>query len=238
MIWPMLTQRAAISCQNRSAMCNPPRNKNRSWPLVAGICALIIVLVKPLPTPTRAQERIEREAELALIYSRIKQAVKDKEIVKTKELGSGNIPFKDVPARGAILSGFNVTYGDFAGNLIIKSIQPLFRTIDSNLAGSVHGYPSLVSKRVQAKKGYAVGAVTVKAGLGIDGFSVTFMKIENGSLSKKDSYTSEWLGGRGGGKETTLAGDGTLVVGIFGTVNNDRKLVKVQLRSLGLLTVP
>jgi len=185
-----------------------------------------------------AQDVAQKNAELKQLYARIRQAIKDKQVVKTKELGSGNVPFKDMPARTAILSGFNVTYGNFAGNLTIRSIQPVYRTLDSTLLGAIHGYPSAASRQVLAKKGYAVGGITIKAGLGIDGFSATFMRIENGRLNPADSYTSEWTGGRGGGKETPLAGDGSVAVGIFGGVNNDRKLTQAQLRSLGLLTIP
>jgi hypothetical protein len=86
--------------------------------------------------------------------------------------------------------------------------------------------------KVVAKSGYAVGAITVKAGLGVDGFSITFMKVEAGQLNPKDSYESEWIGGKGGGRPTKLAGDGGVVVGVVGKTN------KTNAGGIGLLVLP
>jgi hypothetical protein len=73
---------------------------------------------------------------------------------------------------------------------------------------------------VKAKEGYAVGSITVKAGLFVDGISVTYMRVVNGKLVLSDSYQSEWFGRKDGGKDTTLGGDGTAVAGIIGKANN------------------
>jgi hypothetical protein len=70
---------------------------------------------------------------------------------------------------------------------------------------------------VKAKKGYAVGGLTVKSMALVDGFSITFMKVNaNGGLDKSKRYESKWVGGKGGGQETRIGGDGRPVIGIVG----------------------
>ena len=96
---------------------------------------------------------------------------------------------------------------------------------------SAHTRGTDVSRLVKivAKPNAAVGAITVKAGLGIDGFSITFMKVGAGQLDPSDSYESDWIGGKGGGRPTKLAGDGGLVVGVVG------KTTKTNAGGIGLL---
>jgi hypothetical protein len=50
----------------------------------------------------------------------------------------------------------------------------------------------------------------------LDGFRVVFTRIKNGQLNPDDSYESCWLGGRGGGPEVTLSGNGNPIIGIHG----------------------
>jgi hypothetical protein len=70
---------------------------------------------------------------------------------------------------------------------------------------------------VKAKPGYAVGAINVKAGLVVNGFSVTFMRIRGNTLDPADSYSSAWIGDKTGGTgPRVLGGDGTPIIGIIG----------------------
>jgi hypothetical protein len=69
--------------------------------------------------------------------------------------------------------------------------------------------------KLMAKPGYAIGAITAKTGLGIDGLSVTFMGIRGDELDPTDSYESEWVGGTGGGNPTRLTGNGTASDGLL-----------------------
>jgi hypothetical protein len=62
----------------------------------------------------------------------------------------------------------------------------------------------------------------------VDGFKVIFMRVGKTSLDTNTSYESDWIGGRSGGEEEKLGGDGTPVIGIFGRSGND-------LNSLGLI---
>jgi hypothetical protein len=76
-----------------------------------------------------------------------------------------------------------------------------------------------------------VWSISIRTGLGIDGFSLTYMKLDQGRLSAKDSYTSEWVGGPGGGPGT-IGGHGQFFVGVCGHLNDQGKPC-----SLGLVTV-
>jgi hypothetical protein len=167
------------------------------------------------------------------ICARLRTAVRASKAQDTRQMGHGDDPFREVPD-GALLVGFEVSYGN---RNAIKSVRAIYLSERGQLMGRFCGFPSSQVRRVVAKPGYAVGAITVKSGLWIDGFSVTFMEIKGDALDPEKSYKSDWLGSRGGGAETRLAGDGSPVVGIFGKTHGS-KLPDVHVWGLGLVTVP
>jgi hypothetical protein len=151
-----------------------------------------------------------------MLLQRVGAAVKAGRTTLSPQMGTGKDPYEEVPPEGALLIGFEVTQGRFGANLTIKTVRPIFMTPSGRKLGKTHGVPGEGVIRVEAKPGYAVGAVTIKAGLGVDGMSVTFMEIGPRGLSSSRAYESEWLGGMGGGEKTKLGGTGAPVVGIFG----------------------
>ena len=140
----------------------------------------------------------------------------------TQIFGGGIDPqFRDAaPAKG-LLVGFDVGLGKWAGNDVVYAIRPVFVTSEGQeILGQQHGADTSRVTRVKAKSGYAVGAVTVKTVLAVDGLSVTFMKIDKDRLNPKDAYESDWIGGKGSGPQTRLGGDGTAILGIVGKQNS------------------
>ena len=138
--------------------------------------------------------------------------------------GNGGTKFEDrlgiVP-----LVGFNVTFFDYSGHLVIGSIQPIYRTNHSTIVSKTYGNPNGKVVSMQAKAGYAVGGIVAKGGDLFDGFKVVFMRLHAGQLDKNQSYESEWVGNREGfaasaesikAQGTYLGCDGKLVIGIFG----------------------
>ena len=71
-----------------------------------------------------------------------------------------------------------------------------------------------------------MGGLKVNSGDRVDGLEIVFMKIKPGGLDPADAYTSDWVGGKGGGD--TKLGSGAPVVGIFGGAGK-------ELDSLGLI---
>lgn len=121
----------------------------------------------------------------------------------------------EVPPEGALLLGFNAGEGGFFGHTIIKSLQPVFLTAGGENPGKVYGDGSR-NKKLIAPPGYAVGAMLVKSGQRLDGFSITFMKIIPGKLAldPKDTKQTDWIGGGGGGGARQIGGNGKPVVGV------------------------
>ena len=146
--------------------------------------------------------------------------------------GGGDTVFKDDAPEGGLLVGMEIGLGKFFNNDVIRSGRAIYRVDGKDSFGTQRGSDTSNVITVRAKPGYAVGAVTIKAGLTADGMSFTFMKIVDGKLDPKDSYESEWVGGKGGGAPTKLGGDGALVVGIIGKTNAK------DLTGLGLSTKP
>jgi hypothetical protein len=149
--------------------------------------------------------------------------------------GGGDREFRAAGPEGAHLVGLEIGLGRFFDKPIVKSVRPVFRTGDKDSAGEWHGPTddNVVKEvvKVVAKPGYAVGAITVKTGLGLDGLSITFMKLVGGNLDPKDSYESEWVGGQGGGRPQKI-GDGKPVIGLIGKERAD------TVSGLGLLFPP
>jgi hypothetical protein len=139
--------------------------------------------------------------------------------------GGRDEEFEDEAPEGGMLVGLEVGVGRFVNNPVIKSVRPIYRVGNKESKGEWHGPTGndVVKEtvRVVAKPGYAVGAVTVKNGLGLDGLVVTFMKIKDGKLDTEDAYESEYIGGTGGGRPVKIGGDGTPVTGLIGRSRAD-----------------
>jgi hypothetical protein len=153
---------------------------------------------------------------------------------RTKIQGGAFDPeFTDRAPEGGLLVGFEIGLGKFFDNDVVRAGRPIYRVGNQESTGKQYGTDTSRLIKVVAKPGYAVGAVTAKAGLTVDGMSVKFMKItDTGRLDPKDSYESEWIGGKGGGGPERLGGDGTPVIGIIGKANQK------DMTGLGLLLKP
>ena len=150
---------------------------------------------------------------------------------KTEILGGAFDPvFIDSAPEGGVLAGFEIGLGKFVNSDIVKAARPIYRVGDRDFLGKQRGTETNRVVTVVARPGYAVGALTAKAGLTVDGLSVTFMKVVNGRLDPTDAYESNWIGGKGGNQPVRLGGDGRLVVGMIGKSNT-----KKDMTGMGLL---
>jgi hypothetical protein len=142
---------------------------------------------------------------------------------ENKILGGMNDPqFTDEAPAGGVLIGLELGLGKWANrDDIIIAIRPIYRSRSGGeVLGKQHGTNTSRLVRIKAKSGYAVGAVTVRSTLVVDGLSVTFMHYNGRALSPAASYESEWIA-TSGGRTTRLGGDGTLVTGICGKENEN-----------------
>ena len=146
-------------------------------------------------------------------------------ITDTKIAGGGRLEpeFRDLAPEGALLIGFEVGLGKFIDHDVISALRPIYRLRDgSEVLGQLQGSDMSRAVRVQAKPGYAVGGMKIKSALQIDGFSLTFMRVNYRALDHRSKYDSEWIGGPGGSREAVLGGDGAFVVGIIGRASDKR----------------
>jgi serine/threonine protein kinase/WD40 repeat protein len=164
------------------------------------------------------------------LFDALESAAQKETWRKTPLRGGGIQEFYDIPRPGALLTGFEVGVGQWLGWDTIQSVQALFQFRKGPGRGRLWGkkQPNVVT--LAAKPGYAVGKVTVRAGLFIDAIQVTFMAIDGQKLNPADSYQSEWIGGKGGSMRS-LGGDGTPIMGIYGKTNPREE----TLTALGLI---
>jgi S1-C subfamily serine protease len=181
--------------------------------------------------PTGGSER--PAADQQKLIEQLGPAVRAGNHSNTREIGAtlNRTEFSEVPEQGALLIGFDVSADDKK----ILALRPVFLTSKGQSLGGWYGATKTKSKskRVLAKAGYAVGAIKVKAGLWVDGFSIVFMEIGAGGLNPSTSYDSDWLG-RGGSAHAAveLSGEGAAVIGIRGHAGAE------EVTSLGLVLGP
>ena len=144
--------------------------------------------------------------------------------------GNYDTEFRDGSPAGGLLVGLEVGIGKFTTRDVVKAIRPIYRVGEKDSNGTQYGNETTRLVKVLAKPGYAIGAITMKTTIGVEGLSVTFMKVVDGKLDPKDSYESEWVGGMGGGRGPDKVGDGTPVVGVVGKTN-----ARDEVTGLGLL---
>jgi hypothetical protein len=129
--------------------------------------------------------------------------------------------FRDVAPKNGRLIGFEVGLKKFLDNDVVGAIRPIFVDAQgTEIMGKQHGTDMSRMVSIRAKKDYAVGAITVSPGIGVFGFSATFMRIDKDRLNPSDAYESDWVGSKRGGRQKRFGGDGAPVVGIIGKENS------------------
>jgi S1-C subfamily serine protease len=139
---------------------------------------------------------------------------------RSQILGGLNDPeFIDQAPHGGLLIGMEFALGKQEnGTAIISGVRPLYRVRATEINGGWHG-PSEgkdLSRHV-ARHGYVVGAISVATGNGVEGVSLTFMRVgANGRLDSRDTYESPWMGHKSSGSPVKLGGNGLPIVGLLG----------------------
>ena len=193
--------------------------------------AVILVAATLLAFTGRAAADEADDAARPLLAA-AKEAVADGRLTQSKVLGFnlGKVAFSESPEDGGVLIGFDLGLGKFLDIENIYALRAVYLTRSGEVTTKEHG---LFHNKVQAKNklvktkvlrtvhlraspGYAVGGVTLRSGLNINGLSVTFMRIHDRRLDTNHSYESNWVGDRTGGGEAYLGDDGAPVVGICG----------------------
>lgn len=180
----------------------------------------------PGPEPGKPQNRSRTLAE------RVARSMESRTLERSLSGGGGDggTAFAEVPASGALLTGFNVTVNDAGG---ITCIQPVFVGVRGSRGGpgERHGTPRGRQIAVVAKRGYAVLAVRIQGDRAVDGLELEFARITANGLDQDDRYTSPWIGRRTADPALAIGGDGLPAVGIYGRAG-------AVVYSLGLVQLP
>ncbi len=185
--------------------------------------AMVVLIIQSLPGPDQARANGDPPPNNEIPVNPVEPAPEDlgpKEAL-TRIVGATSDPtFRDQAPDGGVLVGFDVGLAPAFGVELVRTIQPRYQTPKGEVMGRKFGAEFTKTVAVKAKPGYAVGAINVKAGLVVNGFSTTFMRLNGNALDPSDSYTSPWIGDKTGGNgPTVLGGDGALIIGIIGKRN-------------------
>ena len=160
------------------------------------------------------------------LVKKIAAAVSAKSFSKTENSSEKNVAkqgWVDAPEEGAVLVGFEFFEVKRDGAPWIRSMRPYFLTAAGVVAGKDRGKMDKVTEKVLARPGYGVAgllASDAKAGL-----QVIFMKIDPATgkfaTDAASTYKSQWYGTKGKDKPKQVAGDGRLVIGVYGKTGSD-----------------
>ena len=147
----------------------------------------------------------------------------DSTILRTDHAGGEKdygTPFRDLSPAGSLLTGFDYAVTETYGKPYLQSLRPLYLLANgSKKSGDLHG-EAKTTARIEARSGYAVGAVAVKSDGILYGMQITFMKLKGPALNPADSYQSDWIGGDKVGAKL-LTGSGQIFVGLIGKSGKD-----------------
>lgn len=183
------------------------------------------------------------------VYAAARSAVARGETVRTRMLGFGieNAPFSETPRSGGVLVGLDLAVGTLGADKreYVVAVRPVYRTASGEVSYRSYGRfyvpPAKKGARrevkvtgtveLRGKRGYAVGAMTVRSGLNLHGLSLTYHRIAGAGLDPTQAYTSRWVGNREGGGDATVTTEGGPAVGVFGNLADERLI------ALGLIHV-
>jgi hypothetical protein len=177
---------------------------------------------------TKAEKRaaellplVDTRVEKNTIFVEIRKAVAEKQYKKWPHHGGGEVEFDEIPTEGAYLIGLDCT--TISSGNYPNIIQPVWMTARGVVKGRIYGIPHKNDKTerpvsTRAKAGYAVGAILLRTGAGMDQIKPIYMKVTETGVDINDKYDGPQIGGLGGGPNL-LAGDGRFIIGIHGRVS-------------------
>jgi len=208
--------------QPRFAVHRPPR-QGRAAGLVGGAILLLFA-------GAAAADEGQRPNSL---LAAVRAAVTSGRVTNSRVIGFTLAKgfFQELPKPGAVLTGFDLGVGKFLDRDTIYALRAVYSTAGGESSGSEHGLftdrvlagQRLLKTKIQwtvrlrARQGYAVGGITLRTGLNLDGMSVKFMRIAGSWLDPQNAYTSDWVGNSSGGSERFVGRSGAPVVGLLGT---------------------
>ena len=146
-------------------------------------------------------------------------------------------PFQDLPKEGDLLVGFEITKGDWFGAPFIKSVQPIYLGLAGKSQGGLHGLSGQNAVSIEARDGYAIGAINIADGNFLWSMQITYMKIDplHRNLDTTNTYQSDVYGDVEHHPEwkpnKKLGGDGKPIIGVFGYADT-------EMNSLGVIQSP
>ena len=145
-----------------------------------------------------------------------------KDLVKS-ELGGSELQtiYDDYAPAGGWLVGLRLTKGTNWGGAI-RAVQPIYQTGDQYQLGLRHGRKGGASHvQIIARPGYAIGKISIRAGLAMNAVQVEFQRVVGSKLDPQDNYQSKWIGCAGGNAYEPLSSDGNPIAGISGSFLDD-----------------
>src|SRR5262249_31961579 len=135
-----------------------------------------------------------------------------------------------VRSAGAARVGFDLGLGTFTDGVVIYALRPIYLTQRGEVTAEVYGlFADAPGKKgevlrtkvtrqvhIQARPGYAVGAVTLQTKQYIEALCLTFMRMRDGALDPAESSHGQWVGNPVDGRSQMLSVGGNPIVGIFG----------------------
>lgn len=163
------------------------------------------------------------------LFAKAQNAVKNNKLKNLGPVGFGiGKQWSDVPEQGGVLVGLDVGLHPRDGYVV--AVRGVYATQRGEIRGELIGLPTPLVVPIKAKPGYAVGAMSIRGGLNVDGLVVTFMQIQGDRLNPAQKYMGENIGGRGGNQDE-LSDSGEPIIGLQGHLHRDGRIA-----SLGIIT--
>lgn len=129
--------------------------------------------------------------------------------------------YDDLAPEGGWLVGLRLTKGTNWGGAI-RAVQPIYQVGDQYHLGLRHGRKGGASRaQIIARPGYAIGKISIRAGLAMNAVQVEFQRVVGSKLDPQDNYQSKWIGCAGGSAYEPLSSDGNPIAGVSGSFFDD-----------------
>ncbi len=144
--------------------------------------------------------------------------------------GAFTVEGADSYCPNGVLIGLRLGIDTFFNNDVIKRVDPIYLTPRGAKLGRGFGDEDQVYHTVTAlaPPGYAVGAVSIGGGGGLDSIKITFMRFNGTRLDPTDRCVTPTIG-MDANNLSQLDGDGTPIIGIRGRLSKDEHFLGMGL---------